>query len=135
MVSRDQWSHLPCSILLPVEGPRIIPRASGVRSVLLYFSLPCPLPRERAGARSQCTSQQAKPLDQIYPCLDLNESLSAGTCRLCWPDPSIKVEGSCSYLLRFATAFKHQRLWRMGSPVLYSYIVGDAAKDSVLATN
>lgn len=51
-------------------------------------------------------SRQSPFLDQIYPCLDLNESLSAGTCRLRWPDLCIKVQGSCSYLLRFLTTFK-----------------------------
>lgn len=99
-------------------------------------TLPCPLPREGAAARdSALPTRQSPLLDQIYPCLDLNESLSAGTCRLCWLYLCIRAEGSCSYLLRFATAFRPSRAVEDGQPVLCGCIVGDAAKDSALAAS
>lgn len=80
-------------------------------------TLPCPLPREGAAARdSALPTKQSPLLDQIYPCLDLNESLSAGTCRLSWLYLCVRAEGSCSYLLRFATAFRPSRAVEDGQP-------------------
>lgn len=80
-------------------------------------TLQCPLPREGAAATDSALPNRQSPLlDQIHPCLDLNESLSAGTCRLFWLCLSVRAEDSCSYLLRFATAFEPSRAVEDGQP-------------------
>lgn len=100
---------LPHSILLPVDQTQGFP--------CVKDTLQCPLPREGAAARGSALANRQSPLlDQMYPCLDLNGSLSAGTCSLCWLYLSVRAEGSCSYLLRFATAFGPSRAVEDGQP-------------------